>query len=312
MHHHKWIWVSMATGISLIPLYFLHKKEPGWGQEPSMSIFGHMRRYIITRYRFGIFRWSQRIYGKMGPRVYRIGKSTILKCGRDRCAHEPDTMLFVQRHTSIPIPKLYDYWPVPEDEGLIMLMERVEGRTLEIAWPDLTHEDKLRIFAQLKGYVDELRAIQQPRHLEGVIGTWDGGPLSDALLSNKPCGSFKSDLEFNEFMISRFEFMKNTAAGVVELEELRNLVHQTPRRTVLFTHSDIMPRNIILDPKNDIASILDWEMAGWRPEQWEYLKSMWMGQYDLGWPDYVPLFLEAYEKDLELHTNMWEMHGSPF
>ena len=28
-------------------------------------------------------------------------------------------------------------------------------------------------------------------------------------------------------------------------------------------------------------SVLDWRMAGWRLEQWEYLKIVWMGQYSM-------------------------------
>ncbi|KAF8889280.1 kinase-like domain-containing protein [Infundibulicybe gibba] len=246
----------------------------------------------------------------MGGAVYRIGRSTVLKYGDEYRSHEPETMLFIQEHTSIPVPRVYDHWL--SDGALITLMEWVDGRTLEAAWPDLTHTEKIRIFAQLKRYVEELRSLEQPPSLKGVISTFDGRPVSDALLSNKPCGPFQSDLEFNEFLVSRFDFIKQTEAGRIEFEELRTLVHQTPCRRVVFTHSDIMPRNILLDSNNNIVSILDWEMAGWRPEQWEYLKSMWMGQYDPGWPDYVPLFLDAYKEDLQLHMKMCEMHGSPF
>jgi len=30
----------------------------------------------------------------------------------------------------------------------------------------------------------------------------------------------------------------------------------------------------------------------------EYLKAMWMGQYDEGWPEFVHLFLKPYGNDL--------------
>ncbi|KAF8234361.1 hypothetical protein L208DRAFT_1262367, partial [Tricholoma matsutake] len=81
---------------------------------------------------------------------------------------------------------------------------------------------------------------------------------------------------------------------------------------VVFTHSDIACSNILVNNHNDIMAILDWEMGGWMPEQWEYLKAMWMGQYDEGWPEFVCLFLEPYNNDLQIHNEMCRLHGSPF
>ncbi|KAF8227646.1 hypothetical protein L208DRAFT_1096283, partial [Tricholoma matsutake] len=52
---------------------------------------------------------------------------------------------------------------------------------------------------------------------------------------------------------------------------------------VVFTHPDIAWCNILVNNHNDIVVILDWDVTGWMPEQWEYLKAMWMGQYDEGW-----------------------------
>ena len=78
------------------------------------------------------------------------------------------------------------------------------------------------------------------------------------------------------------------------------------------THSDIVARNILVDDRGDVVAILDWEMAGWMPEQWEYVKAMWMGQYDEGWPEFVHLFLKPYDNDLRMHTEMCRLHGSPF
>jgi len=48
-----------------------------------------------------------------------------------------------------------------------------------------------------------------------------------------------------------------------------------PRRRVMFTHSDPMSRNILVNDDNIVVAILDCEMPGWMPEQWEYVKAMW-------------------------------------
>ena len=42
----------------------------------------------------------------------------------------------------------------------------------------------------------------------------------------------------------------------------------------VFTHADIAPHNILVDDKGQITGILDWELAGWYPEYWEYANIM--------------------------------------
>lgn len=38
----------------------------------------------------------------------------------------------------------------------------------------------------------------------------------------------------------------------------------------VFTHADIVPRNIMADERNTVTGILDWENAGSYPDYWEY------------------------------------------
>jgi aminoglycoside phosphotransferase (APT) family kinase protein len=48
-----------------------------------------------------------------------------------------------------------------------------------------------------------------------------------------------------------------------------------PRSNVsVFTHGDIAPRNIMVDESAHITGIIDWELAGWYPEYWEYANMM--------------------------------------
>lgn len=37
----------------------------------------------------------------------------------------------------------------------------------------------------------------------------------------------------------------------------------------VFNHGDIAPRNIMVDQKNRITGMLDWENSGWYPNYWE-------------------------------------------
>ena len=191
-------------------------------------------------------------------------------------------------------------------------MEWMEGQNIEVLWPHLSTPDKQQIADQLKKHLNQLRLLQQATELTGWIGTYDKQPFSDALLSNKLCGPFASYQEFNQFLVSRLAFMESSEEGQLELEVVRNDILKTPRPQIVFTHADIAPRNILVNDQCDVVAILDWEMAAWMPEQWEYLKAMWMGQYDDGWPEFVHMFLKPYSEDLRIHNEMCRMHGAPF
>ena len=77
---------------------------------------------------------------------------------------------------------------------------------------------------------------------------------------------------------------------------------------IVMTHGDLHPRNIMViwdgatsinghsDPENErrdvrISSIIDWEMMGWYPDYWEFVKALnTIGQKStlFDWCDYLP------------------------
>lgn len=44
-----------------------------------------------------------------------------------------------------------------------------------------------------------------------------------------------------------------------------------------FTHGDLIPSNVIVKD-GKIAAVIDWETAGWFPENWEYPKIRYQWQ----------------------------------
>lgn len=68
-------------------------------------------------------------------------------------------------------------------------------------------------------------------------------------------------------------------------------------RAVL-THGDLSPRNIIVQD-NKITGLIDWEIAGWFPEYWEYVKFFHRPFIHKDWFDYASnIFSEPYIEDL--------------
>lgn len=43
-------------------------------------------------------------------------------------------------------------------------------------------------------------------------------------------------------------------------------------RTIVMTHNDLDPRNILIQG-SWVVALLDWELSGYYPEYWEYCKA---------------------------------------
>jgi aminoglycoside phosphotransferase (APT) family kinase protein len=67
----------------------------------------------------------------------------------------------------------------------------------------------------------------------------------------------------------------------------------------VFTHGDLAPRNIIVKD-GKIAALLDWEVSGWYPEYWEYVKFFRAGTSDVRdmWRYAEDIFPERYDDEL--------------
>ncbi|KIJ64526.1 hypothetical protein HYDPIDRAFT_111855 [Hydnomerulius pinastri MD-312] len=151
--------------------------------------------------------WLHAFYGSSN--IFRISRRRVIKTGWFVRTTEAATMRYVARHTSIPVPKVYDAWTLPDGRGGAISMEWIEGaETLERRWPSMSNKQKLKVVVQLRGYVDELRSLSQPPDQEGWIGPLDSSPCWDARLKGQPCGPFPSERAFNQFRLSLLDQFK--------------------------------------------------------------------------------------------------------
>ncbi|KAF8519099.1 hypothetical protein BU17DRAFT_66045 [Hysterangium stoloniferum] len=125
----------------------------------------------------------------------------------------------------------------------------------------------------------------------------DNDPQTGGLISNL---GYKA---FNDFCLARFDrFMWDP--------KTRDRVNAL-RHRIVFTHADLVPRNVLVDKNNRVIAIIVWAMAGRRPEQWEYGKTMW-AQNGGGSPEFVRGFLSDYGDQLPLHDEMCDLYGASF
>ena len=176
-------------------------------------------------------------------------------------------------------------------------MTYIEGQTLESQWPDMSSAEKGRIAHQLRDIVDEMRAIQPP---PDYIGGCGGLEITDARdYSTYSVLACTDEEGFNSYLISSlFEKIPSPIKNALT----RQLEKHFTTHKVVFSHCDLAPRNIIVKD-GKIQGLVDWELAGWYPEYWEYVKFFQRGSGLGDWREYADIiFSQAYPDELVTYT----------
>lgn len=211
---------------------------------------------------------------------------------------EAHAMLFVAKHTNIPVPKVHCAFA--EKGQTYILMERIEGDTLARAWSQRSDESRTRILHQLKAMVEELRGIAAP---PGVgVSNIDGGPIFDHRLPRKSSwGPFATIQDFHRELRSGIHAgdIQDDASspGVKGMASFHEQAWQSP----VFTHGDLSALNILVRGDR-VVGIVDWETAGWYPPYWEYTSAKHTNPQNLWWQDEVDKFIAPMPEALEMET----------
>ena len=226
-------------------------------------------------------------------------KKTIVKSGELTRMTEAITMEFVRRHTSIPIPKIYNAYHDKETGRVRIVMERIEGERLDHIWDKLTDEEKEFIICQLQGYFAELRQIEG-----SYIGSVDGNFCEDQYFDDEPgqYGPYKDESEFVEGLVKAWSNGREDDALIYSLCQMALNIFKGHK--VVMTHNDFDPRNILVQG-SEVVAILDWEKSGFYPEFWEYCKALWRPGWASGWikDQAVNRVLTPYWKELAVIMN---------
>lgn len=204
-----------------------------------------------------------------------------------------DAIDFVRRSTSIPVPRIVSSQldVEPAASGWI-LMDRIPGVQLGEAWPNLDQEGRTRVATELKGYLKELHALRP--QAAGWIGSCTGGPAYCHRIDNlTTCGPFTSVAEFNDFLVAP---IKRCPRPEWEAKYRQRLGDEFD---TIFIHADLWRENILVDPSTGaVTGIIDWEMAGFWPEWWEFRTAM-QSANERWWAELVYQVMAQYESETE-------------
>ncbi|PMB69624.1 hypothetical protein BM221_004268 [Beauveria bassiana] len=148
-----------------------------------------------------------------GRRVVRSGESYIIKYGLNVSLTEGENMLFLKQNQMISVPEVYALYSKEDDKGNkvnYIIMEYIEGESLDVCWPLLDLCDKDQIASQLRVCFATLRNIPALEYF-GCVGR---RPFEDLIFWVSPKtdhdqyrhirGPFNSEAELNTALVQKY------------------------------------------------------------------------------------------------------------
>ncbi|CRG83008.1 hypothetical protein PISL3812_00356 [Talaromyces islandicus] len=221
-------------------------------------------------------------YGASDRGVWSIGSDVILKERPDegpKAKIEAKTLGFLAKATAadtsikIPAPKHIRDW-VDRDRRYFTLTERIQGQTLEQAWPSLSESQRISIADQIVQVRKQLRS----KFTSTSMQTIDQGPCYPGLLflDIKPHGPFHSDLELWDALALAYSNLPQPI-----FDKLRKGFPNS--EPFVLTHGDLNLGNIMVQD-GQVVGILDWEYAAYLPVWYDYISAAFaFTEMDVEW-----------------------------
>jgi len=217
---------------------------------------------------------------RFGHKMVGVGALFVVKHGPRVDLYEGRIMLYLSGNRLISVPRVYALYHDPNTNQNFIIMERVQGSTLEQLRPSLNDAYKEHILTTLKANLDAMRGLPSPGGFCGLDKRplpcdlfWTGQGISHY-------GPFDTEEEFNAALIKTYTSTSLTLpTGKASFYE--RAFHAVLRgHSPVFTHGDLQRKNNMvktakpLELRDDEAVelvIIDWETAGWYPTYWEYV-----------------------------------------
>jgi tRNA A-37 threonylcarbamoyl transferase component Bud32 len=234
---------------------------------------------------------------KFAP-VFKVDAHTVVKSGDCVRLAEAAAMKLVRDQTTIPVPKVFNAYKDDVSGHVRIVMEFVEGNVLDDVWDKFSDDQKKDVIRQLRGYLSQLRNIKG-----SFIGSVDGTACEDQLFTDEigAYGPYEDEDAFNQGIATALQRSQQGAWVNIVADMVLKSLHG---HGLVMTHGDFGPRNIVQG--TTVVAILDWELSGYYPEYWEYVKALYRPAWESGWikERVVDKILQPYLPELAviLHT----------
>jgi aminoglycoside phosphotransferase (APT) family kinase protein len=247
-----------------------------------------------------------------------VGPHYVVKYGAGVEQIEGETLLFIEQNLRIPAPRLYAMYQ--DAKGwLYIVMDLIQGETLENLWPNLSEDDKTLITYKLKTMMAQIRSLPSP----GFYGSVSKGPVPYFLLWTNPydrsiSGPFENEHDFNMGFVEKLRMIwkdNNRHSYKADYYE-KNLPAVLHSHQPVFTHADIQRKNVLVreitanghiqQRKEFEVVLVDWEEAGWYPSYWEFATKLVAFQWDDGWPKQFEKIVDPWPAEAAILRMMYQ------
>jgi hypothetical protein len=251
------------------------------------------------------------ISDKSASKIVAIGDHFIVKYGPQVDLLEGETMLFLQKSSSVPVPRIYALFKSPNKEIKYIVMERIKGQDLSLIWTKLDRATKESLKQKLRCIFTELRQLKSPG---GYCSVGHRG-LPDGIFWTKNAshpfdGPFETEADLNKAMVEKYveDGLSKHKADFYTRTFKEVLQNHPP----VFTHADFQRKNVMIrsSPKSPTdyegelsysemkIVIIDWEFGGWYPSYWEYARAIFVcGGWEDDWSLWVDDILEPFRNE---------------
>lgn len=266
------------------------------------------------------------LHERHGGCVVAMNDRVVVKFGSTVMEGEGQALIYLERYVpDVPAPQLYSMYR--DGNQLFLVMQRISGKRLDLVWDSFTNSEKDLLTEELRRAFVALRAAETPWPKD-FFGGSDGGSVRHWLFYDQKggkdhLGPFVDEAAFVKGLTGNYRALcerNGHALYKVQFWE-QHLSEMLRSHRPVLTHGDLHKRNVLVVEKEDKSELnggqrklevvlLDWEMAGWLPEFWEYFTTfMYFRIY--GWEDdwcsrvgqFLPVYLaetavmEMFDRD---------------
>lgn len=205
------------------------------------------------------------LYDYGGTIIVRLSKFLVLKGGFGIPSHEAENQKFAQKSLNLPVPNVHRIFatkipgiiPTELVTAHFFVMDYVPGPTVEECWESLDHDTRTMVVRQVADIIDRMQSTPFDKVAPGPILADQTQKFEGPWFTHAGVGPFG--------ILEDLEGWCNHKTDVCI--KFQQLPSDTPRfrfQKLVFSHQDIAPRNLILDPQGKVW-LIDWSWAGFYP-----------------------------------------------
>ncbi|KAE8148648.1 kinase-like domain-containing protein [Aspergillus avenaceus] len=216
-------------------------------------------------------------------KIVRVRERFAVKVGISIPPLEAENMKFIAANSKVPVPKVYDHFVDPETQKRYIIMDYIPGTDSQKLVRSLSEDRKKTVSKRIREALDELRRIPS----QGYLGNLNRTPYYEGILSTLDHDPSISGLFDNEEQLN---------------QGLLKCLGQREGHKIVFTHADLQPKNVMVEQKgvcedgspDDQITLIDWNLADWYPEYWDYSNSTVYCQGKPEWLELAPDIFDEY------------------